>query len=247
MSVSFVLRAGERGYSRLVSTGPNASYVSGHPDGVITRHSSFNFHEYQSGIAGFGCIRVFGDEVFSPGGTGYNMHPHHNFIISAFVLGGALTHVNTIGKVDELRAGDFYVFSAGSGGKHAELNIGQEDLRVLYLWTLPGQLLAPPSYRRGRFDAKADANRPVCLIGNEAGALPIGQSLKVSRLVTARNGTPVYRPSPARGVYVFVIEGEARIGDTVLGARDSMALTGEDRIEIAARSGSDVLLVETVL
>ena len=128
MSVSFVLRAGERGFSRLVSTGPNATYVAGHPDGVITRHSSFNFHEYQSGIAGFGRIRVFGDEVFSPGGTGYNMHPHHNFIIAAFVLGGALTHVNTIGKVDELRAGDFYVFSAGSGGKHAELNIGQEDL-----------------------------------------------------------------------------------------------------------------------
>jgi quercetin 2,3-dioxygenase len=247
MSVSFVLRAGERGYSRLVSTGPNATYVAGHPDGVITRHSSFNFHVYQSGIAGFGHIRVFGDEVFSPGGTGYNMHPHHNFIIAAFVLGGALTHVNTIGKVDELRAGDFYVFSAGSGGKHAELNIGQEALQVIYLWVLPGQLLAPPSYLRGRFDAKANANRPVCLIGNEPGALPIGQTIKVSRLVTTRSGTPVYRPSPALGIYVFVLEGEARIADVTLGARDSMALTGEDRLEIAARSGTDVLLVETGL
>jgi redox-sensitive bicupin YhaK (pirin superfamily) len=247
MSVSFVLRAGERGFSRLVSTGPNATYVAGHPDGVITRHSSFNFHEYQSGIAGFGRIRVFGDEVFSPGGTGYNMHPHHNFIIAAFVLGGALTHVNTIGKVDELRAGDFYVFSAGSGGKHAELNIGQEPLRVIYLWVLPSQLLAPPSYLRGRFDAKANANRPVCLIGNEPGALPIGQALKVSRLVTERSGTPVYRPSPARGVYVFVLEGEAKIADVILGPRDSMALTGEDRIEIAARSDTDLLLVETAL
>ena len=116
MSARFVLRAAERGFSRLVSTGVNATYVAGHPDGVITRHSSFNFHEYQSGIAGFGCIRVFGDEVFSPGGTGYNMHPHHNFIIMAFVLGGALTHINTIGKVDELKANDYYVFSAGAGG-----------------------------------------------------------------------------------------------------------------------------------
>jgi redox-sensitive bicupin YhaK (pirin superfamily) len=247
MSISFVLRAGERGFSRLASTGPNATYVAGHPDGVITRYSSFNFHEYQSGIAGFGRIRVFGDEVFSPGGTGYNMHPHHNFIIAAFVLGGALTHVNTIGKVDELRAGDFYVFSAGSGGKHAELNIGQEVLRVVYLWVLPSQLLAPPSYLRGRFDARASANRPVCLIGNEPGALPIGQALKVSRLVTERSSTPVYRPSPARGVYIFVLEGEAKIADIILGSRDSMALAGEDRIEIAARSGTDLLLVETAL
>ncbi|MGQ0584159.1 MAG: pirin family protein [Reyranella sp.] len=247
MSVKFVLRAGERGFSRLVSTGINATYVAGHPDGVITRHSSFNFHEYQSGIAGFGSIRVFGDEVFSPGGTGYNMHPHHNFIIAAFVLSGALTHVNTIGKVDELRAGDYYVFSAGSGGKHTELNIGQEDLHVIYLWVLPSQLLAPPSYLRGRFDAKANVDRFACLIGNEPGALPIGQTVKVTRLVTGRSGTPVYRASPLRGVYVFVAEGEARIADTVLGARDSMALTGEDRIEIAARSGSDVLLVETAI
>jgi redox-sensitive bicupin YhaK (pirin superfamily) len=247
MSVQFVLRAAERGFARLPSTGANAAYISGHPDGEITRHSSFNFHDYQSGIAGFGAIRVLGDEVFSPGGTGYNMHPHHNFIIAAFVLQGALTHINTIGKVDELRAGDFYVFSAGHGGKHAELNIGPEPLHVIYLWVLPSQLLTPPSYLRGHFDAKAGANRPVCLIGKEPGALPIGQTLKVSRLVTERSGTPVYRPSPARGVYVFVLEGEARIADTVLGPRDGMALTGEDRIEIAARSDTDLFLIETAL
>ena len=132
MSVRFVLRAGERGYSYLPAVGLNASYVAGHPDGVITRHSSFNFHEYQSGIPGLGVMKVFGDEVFTPGGTGYNMHPHHNFIIMAFVASGALTHINTIGKVDELRKDDYYVFSAGSGGKHSELNIGggrpQRDL-----------------------------------------------------------------------------------------------------------------------
>ncbi|MGH7059735.1 MAG: pirin family protein, partial [Stellaceae bacterium] len=115
MSGNIVLRAAERGYTRLVSTGPNMSYVAGHPDGVITRYSSFNFHEYQSGIAGFGRMRVFGDEEFTGNGTGYNMHPHHNFIIIAVVLAGTLTHINTIGKIDALKAGDYYVFSAGSG------------------------------------------------------------------------------------------------------------------------------------
>jgi len=88
--------------SYLPAVGLNASYVAGHPDGVITRHSSFNFHEYQSGIPGLGVMKVFGDETFTPNGTGYNMHPHHNFIIMAFVAGGALTHINTIGKIDEL-------------------------------------------------------------------------------------------------------------------------------------------------
>jgi hypothetical protein len=129
MSVRFLLRAGQRGYSHLPSVGLNASYIAGHPDGAITRHSSFNFHEYQAGIPGFGAMKVFGDEVFTPNGTGYNMHPHHNFIIVAVVLGGTLTHINTIGKIDELGRDDYYVFSAGSGGKHSELTSAPRTCR----------------------------------------------------------------------------------------------------------------------
>ncbi len=248
MSVRFVLRAGERGYSWLPSVGLNASYVAGHPDGAITRHSTFNFHDYQSGIPGLGVMKVFGDEVFAPNGTGYNMHPHHNFIIMAFVLGGALTHINTIGKVDELGKDDYYVFSAGSGGKHSELNIGEKDLAVIYVWVLPGQLLAPPSYRRSHFDRKAGANRITCLVGEEKGALPIGQVFKVSRLVSDADRSHVYRPSKANGFYAFVLEGEVAIADAILTRRDSIALDGEEKIEIAARTnGTDLLLVETRL
>ena len=83
----------------------------------LTRHSSFNFGPYQAGHAGFGRLRVFGDEVFSGLGCGYNMHRHHNFIICAFVLQGELTHINTVGNIDQLTSGDYYVFSAGSGGQ----------------------------------------------------------------------------------------------------------------------------------
>ena len=96
MPDSFILRAADRGHGRYVSTGPNASYIAGHPDAVLTRQSSFNFHEYQSGRPGFGSVRVFGDEVFSGAGCGYNMHPHHDFAICAFVLKGELTHINSI-------------------------------------------------------------------------------------------------------------------------------------------------------
>lgn len=248
MSVRFILRADERGYSYLPSTGPNASYVAGHPDGAITRHSSFNFHEYQSGIPGLGVMKVFGDELFTPGGTGYNMHPHHNFIIMAFVLGGALTHINTIGKVDELKRDDYYVFSAGSGGKHSELNIGGQDLRVIYVWVLPAALLAPPSYRRARFDATAGANRITCLVGDEAGALPIGQTFKVSRLLSDADRTHLYRPDKANGVYAFVLSGDVEIADAILTHCDSIALEGQDKIEIKVRTGgTDLLLVETRL
>src|SRR5262245_13935651 len=110
----------------------------GYPDGAITRHSSFNFHEYQSGIPGFGVMKLFADALFTPNATVANMRPHHSRTIMAFVLECMLTPVNTIGKIDELSADDYYVFSAGAGGKHSELNIGEGDMRAIYVWVLPG-------------------------------------------------------------------------------------------------------------
>ncbi|MFO1080275.1 MAG: pirin family protein [Reyranellaceae bacterium] len=247
MSVRFVLRDAERGLTVLPSTGAYASYVSGHPEGVITRRSSFNFGDWQSGIAGFGPLKVFGEETFTPGGTGYTMHPHHNFIILALVLAGTLTHVNTLGAVEQLRAGDYYAFAAGSGGKHSELNIGVEDTAILYVWLLPAHLLGPPSYRKGRFEAAACRNRLTPLIGAAAGALPVDQDCALWRLTSDRGRHHEYRPAPGRGVYAFVLEGEVELAGTVLRRRDSLALVDESIVPVVACTEADLLLFETAI
>jgi hypothetical protein len=246
---SFVLRSAARGYDRLVSTGPNAAYVAGHPDAAITRHSCFNFHGYQSGRPGFGKIRVLGDETFSGAGCGYNMHPHHNFIIMAFVLQGSLTHINTIGKVDVLGPGEFYAFSAGSGGKHCELSIEQTDMRVVYLWVLPDVLMLPPTYLRAHFDATENRNRVVQLIGSETSALRIAQELIVSRRVGDRAERFAYTPKQAaHGVYVFVLDGVVTCGGTELRPGDSMGLCDMGAIDVATSSASsDALFIETAM
>ena len=187
MNTSFVLRANERGYNHFLSTGESSSYIGGHPDATLTRHSSFDFGPYQSGQRGFGRLRVFGDETFSGPGCGYNIHPHHNFIICAFVLKGQLTHVNTVGNIDQLTEGDYYAFSAGSGGKHCELNLKDEDLNVVYVWMLPDQLLLPPSYGRGQYSAVRERNRLVTLVGGADGAVRISRmcASRASRLTGA--------------------------------------------------------------
>ena len=143
MSNSFIIRNAERGHDMITSDGSRSSYIAGHPDGFVTRASSFNFHEYQGGRPGFGPVRVFGDQIFHGAGCGYNMHPHHNFVICAFVFSGELTHINTAGAgmVDRLQAGDYYVFSAGSGGKHSELSVTPEDMHAIYLWLLPSSFI----------------------------------------------------------------------------------------------------------
>ncbi len=249
MTQSFTLRADERGHNLIPSEGLNASYVAGHPGSLITRESSFNFHEYQGGRAGFGRMRVFGDEVFVGSGCGYNMHPHHNFVICAFVMQGELTHVNTVGNLDQLRAGDYYVFSAGSGGKHAELSINGDEMHALYLWFLPEQLMLPPSYKRAHFDAVARRNKIEELVGKADGALPIPQGVRISRLVTDAPQKQTYRlRSKAHGVYVFVLDGEVTCSDIKLARRDSAGIweTEEIACETGART-SDILFVETIM
>jgi quercetin 2,3-dioxygenase len=249
VSHSFVLRADERGYQKILSTGATASYVGGHPDAFITRFSSFNFGDYQNGRPGFGRIRVFGDEAFYHPGCSYNMHPHHNFIICAFVLEGKLTHINTLGGLDELRPGDFYAFSAGSGGKHEELNREAEPMRAIYLWLLPDRLLLPPSYARSRFDAAAGLNRIASLVGDAPGAVPIAQDARVSRLVADRPGAFRYQPrSAAHGVYVFVIDGTVGCDGTVLKRRDSKGVWGAEEVACETGGGNtDILFVETIM
>jgi hypothetical protein len=121
-------------------------------------------------------------------------------------------------------------------------------MHAIYVWVLPGQLLAPPSYRRGRFDRQAGANCITCLVGSAPRALPIDQTFKVSRLLSDAGRNHVWQASEANGLYAFVLEGEAEIAGIILKRRDSIALEKEGRVEIGARaSGTDMLLVETRL
>lgn len=247
MQESFVLRDEARGYNKFLSTGEASSYIGGHPEAVLTRHSSFNFGPYQSGRAGFGRVRVFGDETFSGAGCGYNIHPHHNFIICAFVFQGQLTHINTVGNIDQLGPGDYYAFSAGSGGKHCEVNLKSDDMHAIYIWIMPDQLLLPPSYERSHFDALTHRNRLATLVGNADGALRIAQDVKISRLSTDRSVSLDYVPTaPEHGVYVFAVEGKVECNGTQLGRRDSAGIWGQQRIGLeTGAQETELLIIET--
>jgi redox-sensitive bicupin YhaK (pirin superfamily) len=192
-------------------------------------------------------LRVFGDEVFSGPGCGYNIHRHHNFIICAFVFQGELTHINTVGNIDQLTSGDYYVFSAGSGGKHCEVNLKNDDMHAIYMWFLPDQLYLPPSYHRNHFDALANRNQLVTLVGNADGALRLSQDVRVSRLSADTAVTIDYAPhSDQHGVYVFVLEGEVLFDDVTLGRRDSRGIwNGQDLKFRTGPQESDLLIVET--
>jgi redox-sensitive bicupin YhaK (pirin superfamily) len=127
------------------------------------------------------------------------------------------------------------------------LNLKNEDMHAIYIWIMPDQLLLPPSYVRSHFDASANRNKLVALIGNVDGALRVSQDVKVSRLVSDTSVTLNYLPaSTLHGVYAFVLEGEMACDAATRARRDSTGIWGAERIQF--RTGAqetDVLIIET--
>jgi quercetin 2,3-dioxygenase len=151
--------------------------------------------------------------------------------------------------VDQLRAGDFYVFSAGSGGKHSELSISDEDMNAVYIWLMPGRLYLPPTYHRAHFDFRRRRNRIEQLVGDADGALPVPQDFRVSRLISDGGQSYSYTPrTPEYGVYVFMLEGAASCQGTALARRDSFGFWGAEAVQIEAEAdATDVLILETAM
>ncbi len=76
----------------------------------------------------------------------------------------------------------------------------------------------------------------------------MAQDLRVSRLVTDRTGTHVYKPrAEGYGVYVFVAEGAATVDGVALARRDSLGVSGAGKVEIEVADSSDLFFVETIL
>ena len=163
------------------------------------------------------------------------------------LVGGANTTKN--GMVARLRAGDYYAFSAASGGKHCELSVTGEDTNIIYIWFMPGQLYLPPTYHRAHFDFRTRRHRIEQLVGEADGALPIPNDIRISRLITDAGSKHTYRPrSLSHGIYVFVLDGELRCADTRLGRRDSIGIWGVEEVDCQATTDAiDVLFVEVMM
>ena len=54
----------------------------------------------------------------------------------------------------------------------------------------------------------------------------------------------IYTQTPGRRIFLMVIEGTVQMGEYLLGARDSLRLTGEERVEMKATAATYVMLID---
>ena len=99
---------------------------------------------------GFGPLLVINDDIIAAG-TGFGLHPHGDMEIITVMVDGVLTHRDSMGHAEQLRAGEVQRMSAGSGIVHSEKNESPEPCRLLQIWITPESTGLTPSYGQKPF------------------------------------------------------------------------------------------------
>lgn len=195
----------------------------------------------------FGSLRVLNDDFIAGGGK-FNTHPHDNMEIVTIPFTGALKHKDSTGGEGVIKAGDVQIMSAGTGVEHSEANASStEPVTLFQLWVFSKERNITPRYDQRTFDVTDRINQWQVVVSpkEEDAALWINQDacfaltqLTAGKSLTYSNGFP------GNGVFLVVINGAVKVGETVLRKRDALGISGTDSFMIEALEDAELLAVE---
>ena len=209
-------------------------------------HFSFSGY-YDPKRMGHGALRVWNDDTIRAG-TGFPPHGHDNMEIITYVRKGAISHKDSMGNEGRTGAGDVQVMSAGSGVRHAEFNLESEDTTLFQIWIEPNARNGKPFWGAKAFPKSDRANSwSVLASGDEAdNALPIRQDARVIGATLEGGKTLELETKAGRYGYLVVASGSVSLDDTVLNARDAVAITGPESLSLTASEEAELVLVDTI-
>ena len=213
--------------------------------GWLKTHHTFSFANYYNPERiHFGALRVLNDDSVDPS-MGFDTHPHKNMEVISIPLKGYLRHGDSVQNTKTITPGDIQVMSTGSGIYHSEYNDSKEEqLEFLQIWVIPDRINTEPKYKDYDIKPLLKHNEISTFLAPETD-ISIMQQAWFSWAELDRGTSREYKfKGQNTGVYVFVVEGEVKIGDIVLNRRDGAGITDTEAITIEALQNSTVLLME---
>jgi redox-sensitive bicupin YhaK (pirin superfamily) len=217
--------------------------------GWLESYHTFSFADYfDPGRIHFGALRVLNDDDVA-GGKGFGKHPHDNMEIVTIMLDGELRHGDSMGHSEVLRKDEVQAMSAGTGIFHSEMNnLQDQSAKLLQIWVFPEKRNITPRYDQRAFDPQERKNKWQLLVAPNSpdGALDIKQQSWFSRINLEKGSEVDYTlHNKNYGVYLFMISGDAKIGEDLrLAHRDGAGLSETEKITIRAEEKSEVLAIE---
>ena len=210
-------------------------------------HFSFGSHHDPRNM-GHGSLRVWNDDEIAPN-TGFPAHGHADMEIITYVRSGAISHQDSLGNSGRTEAGDVQVMSAGSGIRHAEMNLEAEPTTLFQIWIQPGSRGGKPSWGARAFPKSDRAGAFVPLASGRDGdgdALPIRADARVLGASIKAGDTVRYDLEPGRHAYLATAAGSVEVNGVTLETRDGAALKDEPVLQVRALQDAEVVLVDTL-
>jgi hypothetical protein len=210
----------------------------------------YSFDTYQDPeYMRFGTLRVFNDDRLVPGAV-WPMHPHRDIEGLTYVVEGSFRHQDDVGgPPGPLPAGSVQRMTLGSGAWHSEQNASEtEPMRFIQLWILPAEKGLGPGVEQRVFTRDDRTDRLLKAIsGDDGDAVLVHEDAHVfvSRL---NPGVEVsHELGPGRGVYLYVIEGDANVVGERMSTGDAAQIRDEREIRVLANAETELIAVDVAL
>lgn len=218
--------------------------------GWLKSFHSFSFAGYYDpNHMGWGNLRVINEDRIAAG-TGFGAHPHRDMEIVSYVMGGSLTHKDSMGNAQTIEPGDVQRMTAGSGVVHSEHNHADGETHFLQIWLQPNRMGLEPGYEQKRFsDAeKTNVLRLVAAPDGVQGSVHLNADARIyASLLRPVNGLPVqlqHTMEVGRKAYVFVINGEVVVAGKKLTAGDALLAENEHSLELQSVHAAELLVFD---
>ena len=222
--------------------------LGGADHGWLNAKHHFSFASYYDPEKmGWGPIRVWNDDIIAPN-SGFPPHPHADMEIITYVREGAITHQDSLGNKGRTEAGDVQVMSAGSGVRHSEYNMENEETRIFQIWIEPSARGAAPSWGAKPFPKGERSGQFVALasgFADDAGALPIRTNARVLGATLKAGEEAQYEIGNTRLGYLVPARGAIEINGVKLDARDGAAIRNEAVLHVKALEDAEIVLVDS--
>jgi quercetin 2,3-dioxygenase len=202
---------------------------------------------YDPTKSAFGTLVAFNDD-FVQSGKGFGIHPHVNMEIISVLTKGKMNHIDSMGYKTTVEEGGVQIMSAGSGLRHEEYNIGEDEVNFFQIWIQPKLQNITPRYQQRSFPKAKRINQLQTIISNEEGLSHcwINQNAKLSLGYYDRDTSITYNLNPEnKCLFIFVIEGNIQIRENHLETRNAIGVWETDSIRIDCKAGAEFLIIET--
>lgn len=218
--------------------------------GWLDSYHTFSFGQYHDpNFMGFGPLRVINDDRIA-GGGGFPTHPHDNMEIVTYMLGGGLSHRDSLGSGSTIRRGDVQRMTAGTGIRHSEFNASAtEEAHLLQIWMLPEARGLAPAYEEKHMgdEGKRGRLQLIASRGAREGSVHINQDIDLHAAILNEGEGVEHQFRDGRLGWLQVALGSVTAGGITLKQGDALAIADEKAISITGASkDAEILLFDMV-